>query len=457
MALEITSPNSYSFPKGLAVYDGVTADGGFPPYVFSTESELPAGVELTSNGSLRGLTTTAQTKTINLVVTDSNADTATKTITMTVFNLPVGSALYAWGYAKYGQLGQKSLEEFIDSPVHVGSYLGWKSVYGGFFGGAGIKENGTLWLWGRNAYGTIGDNTSKTRKTPVQTVYKKKSWKEISISGHVAAIKNNGTLWMWGSGTSGQLGDNKSKNKSIPAQTVAGGTDWKQTSCGLNHTAAIKTDGTLWTWGDNAYGQLGTNSVIAVSSPVQTISGGTNWKQVSCGHLHTAEIKEDGTLWLWGKNNNFIPDGRKGALGDNTIIDRSSPVQTIALGTDWKSVSCGFNFTAAIKNDNTLWLWGDNSSGQLGTDSVIHTSSPVQTIAGGTDWNKIDCGVLHVSALKQDGTLWLWGFNYNGQIGDLGINGLGNVSSPVQTIMGGTGWYNVSAGAYNTYGIYKTL
>ena len=457
MALEITSPNSYSFPKGLGVYDNFSAKGGIPPYVFSTESELPDGVEFDNLGRIRGLTTTTQTKTINLVVTDSNNSTATKTITMTVFNLPAGSALYAWGYGRNGQLGEKNRGIKIDSPIQIGSFLKWKKVFGGFLGGAGIKEDGTLWLWGDNSYGTIGDRTTKNRKTPTQTVFKKKNWKEVSITTHVAAIKENGTLWMWGNGISGQLGDNESKKKAVPTQTVTGGKNWKQASCGLNHTAAIKTDGTLWCWGHNNYGQLGINSTVRKSSPVQTITGGTDWKQVSCGHHHTAAIKNDGSLWLWGKNDAFIDDNHKGALGDNTTINKSSPVQTIAGGNDWKYVSCGYDFTAAIKNDNTLWLWGNNGYGQLGINSIIPTSSPVQTIAGGTNWEKIDCGLLHIAAKKEDGTLWLWGCNIEGQIGDYGINGLTDVSSPVQTIMGGTGWYDFSAGASNTYAIYKTL
>ena len=102
---------------------------------------------------------------------------------------------------------------------------------------------------------------------------------------------SGGTLWTWGHNYYGQLGDNTTTNKSSPVQTISAGTDWKQVSCGLFHTSAIKTDGTLWTWGRNGYGQLGDNSTIAKSSPSQTISGGTNWKQVTAGGYHTAVIK----------------------------------------------------------------------------------------------------------------------------------------------------------------------
>ena len=153
-----------------------------------------------------------------------------------------------------------------------------------------------------------------------------------------------GSLWTWGYNDYGGLGDNTNTRKSSPVQTIAAGTNWKQVSCGDSHTSAIKTDGTLWVWGWNYFGQLGDNTTASKSSPVQTISGGTNWKQVAGGGAHTAAIKTDGTLWSWGYNG-------AGQLGDNTTIAKSSPVQTISAGTDWKQVAGGASHTAAIKDD----------------------------------------------------------------------------------------------------------
>ena len=120
----------------------------------------------------------------------------------------------------------------------------------------------------------------------------------------------SGLLWVWGTGDSGALGNNAVANQSSPLQTVAGGTNWKQVSCGTSYTGAVKTDGTLWVWGVNTNGRLGNNSVLHQSSPVQTVAGGTNWKQVACSIYHTAAIKTDGTLWLWGS-------GTGGRLGTN--------------------------------------------------------------------------------------------------------------------------------------------
>jgi alpha-tubulin suppressor-like RCC1 family protein len=142
------------------------------------------------------------------------------------------------------------------------------------------------------------------------------------------------------------MGNNARTKQSSPVQTIAGGTNWKYVSCGGSNTAAIKTDCTLWTWGGNSYGQLGDNSRNSASSPIQTISGGANWKTVSISSGgYTGAIKTDGTLWMWGNNTN-------GTLADGTSANKSSPVQTIAGGTNWKYIACGKRAVVAL---NGTW------------------------------------------------------------------------------------------------------
>jgi len=305
-----------------------------------------------------------------------------------------------------------------------------------------------LWLWGYNGYGQLGDNTNISRSSPVQTIAGGENWRMVSAGHyHTAAVKTDGTLWSWGANQYGQLGDTTSTHRSSPIQTVAGGTTWKQVSAARYLTAAIKTDGTLWIWGRNQYGQLGDNTVVSKSSPVQTTAGGTNWKQVSAWLWMTAAIKTDGTLWTWGQNN-------YGELGDNTITHRSSPVQTVAGGTNWRLVSAGYYQTSAIKTDGTLWLWGYNGGGGLGDNTITHRSSPVQTVAGGTNWKQVSgAGFtigLNTAAVKTDGSLWLWGTNLFGGLGD---NTITHRSSPVQTVAGGTNWKQVAEGYYHTAAI----
>ena len=201
------------------------------------------------------------------------------------------------------------------------------------------------------------------------------------------------TLLTWGLNSTGQLGDNTSIDRSTPVTTLAGGANWKQVAGGYQHTTAIKTDGTLWTWGGNDFGALGDNTSINRSTPVTTFAGGTNWKQVAGGNQHTAAIKTDGTLWTWGYN-------YYGQLGDNTTTDRSTPVTTFAGGTNWKQVSGGgYAHTAAIKTDGTLWTWGFNTSGQLGDNTTTDRLIPVTTFAGGTNWKQVAGGINHTAAL----------------------------------------------------------
>lgn len=352
--------------------------------------------------------------------------------------------LWLWGKNSDGQLGIND-RVHRSSPIQtISGGTNWKLVASGAYANYAIKTDGTLWAWGANNLGQLGDNTTLPKSSPIQTISGGSNWKLVANGSYaVASIKTDGTLWMWGTGLDGVLGDNTVVSKSSPIQTVAGGTTWKQVALGLAHTVAVKTDGTLWAWGRNGVGQLGTNDQTHRSSPVQTISGGTNWKQVAAGSIWSAAIKTDGTLWTWGSN-------LSGYLGTNDRVHRSSPVQTVAGGTNWKSVFANRLHTAAIKTDGTLWSWGTNSSGQLGCGDVVDRSSPVQTVSGGTNWKYLATGYFMTAAIKTDGTLWVWGNNGNGQLGD---NTVISKSSPIQTIAGGTNWKAITAGYTQMQGI----
>jgi alpha-tubulin suppressor-like RCC1 family protein len=350
----------------------------------------------------------------------------------------VGDTLLTWGVNTSGRLGNNTA---TNRSIPVTTFAGgtnWKQVAGGNSHTAAIKTDGTLWTWGVNGDGQLGTNNTTDRSTPVTTFAGGTNWKQVAGGGnHTAAIKTDGTLWTWGFNSTGQLGDNTTISRSTPVTTFAGGTNWKQvTGGGGNHTAAIKTDGTLWTWGLNDNGQLGNNTVTSRSTPVTTFAGGTNWKQVSGGGYNTAAIKTDGTLWIWGRND-------YGQLGDNTTTQRNTPVTTFAGGTNWKQVSCGFLHNAAIKTDGTLWTWGFNSYGRLGINNQTTRSTPVTTFAGGTNWKQVACGGFqYTSAIKTDGTLWTWGRNSFGQLGD---NTTTQRFTPVTTFAGGTNWKQVDA------------
>jgi alpha-tubulin suppressor-like RCC1 family protein len=354
--------------------------------------------------------------------------------------------LWGWGLNSFGNLGVNDTNTRCTPVTTSTGGANWKQVSGGKNHTAAIKTDGTLWTWGYNISGQIGDLSTTNRLVPVTTFAGGTNWKQVSCGeSHTAAIKTDGTLWTWGNNTNGQIGDNTTINNRItPVTTFTGGTNWKQVDCGGYFTAAIKTDGTLWTWGNNAYGKLGINNTTQQATPVQVFGSATNWKQVACGVNHIAAIKIDGTLWIWGRNNNS-------QLGVNDTTQRITPVTTFAGGTNWKQVSCGGvgagGHTAAIKTDGTLWTWGRNTEGALGNNTFSVGSSPVTTFAGGTNWKQVDCGGAFTSAIKTNGTLWTWGNNTNAQ---LGLNDITTRATPAQISTGTTNWKLVSSGGYHT-------
>ena len=356
------------------------------------------------------------------------------------------AGLWGWGAAGAGGLGNNTTTPNVSSPVQtVAGGTNWKQVVAGSNFIGAIKTDGSLWMWGGGTYGQLGTGNTTGQSSPVQTVAGGTNWIQVSSGGTyatVGAIKTNGTLWTWGQNNYGQLGTNNTTDTSSPVQTVAAGTNWKFISTGGRAQAAIKTDGTLWMWGQNNYGNLGTNDRTNRSSPIQTVAGGTNWQSVSCGasSMITGAIKSDGTLWTWGLG------GYYGALGANNLINYSSPIQTIAGGTNWKQVSAGGYYMGAVKTDGTLWMWGNNNYGNLGDNTTTAKSSPIQTIAGGTNWKQLSSGQQNCAAIKTDGTLWGWGTNANGQ---LSVNDTTPRSSPVQIYGGGTNWRQVSIGTQN--------
>ena len=341
--------------------------------------------------------------------------------------------LFTFGWNNSSQLGINNTTNSLTPVTTFAGGTTWKQVSAGNQHTAAVKTDGTLWSWGSAANGRLGTNdTTPTRSTPVTTFSGGTDWKQVSCGEyHTAAIKTDGTLWSWGVNYAGQLGINNTTTRSTPVTTFAGGNNWKSVACGTDFTAAIKTDGSLWTWGLNSSGQLGIDNTNNRLIPVTTFAGGNTWKSVSAGGGYTAAIKTDGSLWVWGSNT----DGR---LGTNDTNTRTTPVTTFAGGNNWKSVAVGDRHTAAIKTDGSLWTWGRNPFGQLGTNDITpNRLTPVTTFAGGTNWKSVSVAYSQIVAIKTDGTLWTCGGNNNGQ---LGINNTANRSVPVTTFAGGNNW-----------------
>lgn len=347
--------------------------------------------------------------------------------------------LYAWGTNSSGELGLGNTTAY-SSPKQVGTTESWASVEGGRGSfTAGIKTDGTLYLWGANGSGQLGLGNTTGYSSPKQ-VGALTTWYKVSTGGaFTVSIKTDGTLWSWGLNNYGQLGHSNYANRSSPVQ-VGALTTWASlaTPMSSNSALAIKTDGTLWAWGNNASGQLGLNDTNTRSIPVQ-VGALTTWSKVTCSQRSTTAVKTDGTLWSWGNNGN-------GQLGlDSAAYSYSSPKQVGAL-TNWLTVAGGYNSVMAIKTDGTLWAWGANAQGTLGDGTTYTRSSPVQ-IGALTTWLLLSLGNYGGLARKTDGTLWTWGGNSTGA---LGLGNTTNYSSPKQVGVLTT-WLSVARSASSSF------
>jgi len=354
------------------------------------------------------------------------------------------TTLYAWGYNRCGELGD-STAACRSSPVQeIASTTVWKQVNAGGGTTHGIKNDGTLWGWGCGGTGSIGDGTITTISSPVQEITSSTAWCELSKGGSLSfmtAIKADGGLYAWGSGVCGVLANSNVINISSPVQEISVST-WIKAANGRCHALGIKTEGSLWAWGNGSCGKLGNESAANTSSPIQEISSSTNWCDVAGAWQNSLGIKTDGTLWGWGIN--FC-----GNNGDGTSTPRSSPVQEISSSTNWAQVSAGNYKTNALNNLGQIFSFGYNANGELGNGIVNFgiTPSPSQEFTSSTNWCGVDSGFCHVSAVKSDGTLWGWGKGDCGAIGDGTTIGR---CSPVQELTSAADWYRVSAGVLYT-------
>ena len=331
--------------------------------------------------------------------------------------------LYSWGNNNYGQLGLGNTTNY-SSPKQVGSSVSdWLSVAGGQYTFSGRKNNGTIWScgWGVSNYGNLGHGNALNYSSPKQ-IGALTTWASLIVGPNITfGVTTSGALWAWGRGTLGGLGLGNVTSYSSPKQ-VGALTNWSIGSGGQSMAAFIKTDGTLWTWGGNFYGGLGLSNITNYSSPKQ-VGSGTYWTQISINDEYSmVALRTGGTLWSWGLNSS-------GELGLGNITNYSSPKQVGAL-TTWVSISAGRDSVLAVKTDGTLWSWGSNTYGRLGLGNTTNYSSPKQ-VGALTTWLTIAAGEYGrgMVAKKTDGTLWTWGGN---DFGQLGLGDITNRSSPTQ-------------------------
>jgi alpha-tubulin suppressor-like RCC1 family protein len=358
------------------------------------------------------------------------------------FGIALGNdgSTWIWGSNGNGELGIGGgpVEEL---PEEVINLTGVTAVAAGDQHSVALRSDGTVWSWGSNAFGQFGNgattNVASSTPTPASVL---SGVTALSAGGnHGLAIRSNGSVWAWGHNINGQIGNGSAADVGIstPIQVNVLSGVFTEISAGFAHNLALKNDGTVWAWGWNAFGQIGNgNTTTPVTNPIQ-VPGLTGMTAVSAGFWNSMALRNDGTVWVWGANGSGqVGNGSAGA----TPV--SSPFQVPGLGV-MKAVAVGNLHSLAVQNDGTVWAWGDNTQGQIGNGGTASpVLAPVQ-IPGLSGITALSAGPSFSEALKNDGTVWAWGQNASGQLGDGTTTALR--TNPVQTL-GLSGVTSFSAG-----------
>lgn len=317
--------------------------------------------------------------------------------------------VWTWGGNFDKALGYDTISGYTTYPAKVNELSGIVDIAAGILHSAVLKNNGTVWTWGENANGQLGDGTTTSRYTPVM-VQGLSGIVDISCGGKTTlAVKNDGTLWAWGDNSYGQVGDGIDAIVKTPVQVrdisnlaaIAGGGD---------HVLALTRDGKVYAWGQNDFGQIGDGTIFNTSTPTYIMSGASS---IEAGMMDSYAIKSDGSAWAWGYN-------ASGQLGDGTYTHKKYPNKMIGI-LDVKAISGKWSHTIVLKTDGTVWVCGSSMYGQLG-DGVTWSSTnkeplliPLSGISGARD---VSGGSSYTIVLLQDGSVWGCGLDNYGQIGD---------------------------------------
>jgi alpha-tubulin suppressor-like RCC1 family protein len=306
----------------------------------------------------------------------------------------------------------------------------WVKVEAGAEFSVALKSDGTIWAWGFNGNGQLGAGEN-TEMEPIQ-VGTDSDWADIFVGAlSTFALKEDGSLWGWGFNFYGNLGLGHMQTSVRSPQQVGNDTSWLDLSVGVAHTLGLKKDSSLWSFGWNEYGQLGHSAGTDVNVPTQVDSH--KYIDIAAGRLHNMAIRSDRTLWGWGSNEVM----QVGSKFDTSVVWVPTMIDS---SKEWMNVECGFQYSAAQKLDSTLYTWGFNGNGQLGHGNAGNIIGVPTIVDSMKQWRQVSAGASFMHAILDDGSLWGWGFNGLGQLGN-GSNS--QRSSPVQ-IGQDTSWEIVS-------------
>ncbi|MEO0247977.1 MAG: RCC1 repeat-containing protein [candidate division WOR-3 bacterium] len=351
-------------------------------------------------------------------------------------------SLWCWGENAEGHLGDGSTT-LRSRPVGVVSLeKGVVQVATGWDHACAVKDDSTLWCWGYNAYGQLGVGNRINSSIPIQVTALENHVVQVECGDQfTCALKDDGTLWCWGYNSYGQLGDGSESSKDMPVQVNVPVEKIVALSPGGNHTCVLAQDGVVWCWGINTYGQLGNGSYGPNQKTPQAIhSLGTDNVEITAGEYHTCVRKRDYSVYCWGFN-------RFGQIGNGTVRHpHLLPVRVRDLPGPAREVVVSYNFSCALLEDNTIWCWGYNSDGQLGNGTTNIAWGPCQSLLLGSDNVQIALGAYFACVLKENGSVFCLGDNEWGQLG----NGTTSSNSLVPVQVSGLGPADaIKAGSYH--------
>jgi len=380
--------------------------------------------------------------------------------------------LYGWGHNSFGQLGDgTSTDHYVPMPVDMSGVLSGKIVTAIAAGGVhtvALTSDGKVYDWGYNGSGQLGDGTTTNRSRPVAVDMSRVLLGKIvtSISGglfHTVALASDGRVYAWGDNTYGQLGDGTTTSSTTPVAVQMIGALSRQTVIAIagaeSHTVALTSEGKVYGWGRNNEGELGDGTTISRTTPVAVdMSGALSGKVVTAitvGDEHTVALTSDGRVYAWGRNT-------YGQLGDGTFTNRTTPVAVntsgVLSGKIVTAIAAGGDHTVALTSDGQVFDWGNNSYGQLGNGTIAHNSMPVAAFSGGVLAGKIvtaiAAGGVHTLARISDGRVYAWGNNSYGELGDGTITSRTTpVAVNMNSVLSGQVVTALAAGYYHTIGL----
>ena len=325
-------------------------------------------------------------------------------------------------------------------------------IAAGFFHSLALKADGSVWAWGYNGSGQLGDGSKIERVAPVEVLPPGSGVIQIAAGKiYSLALKADGSVWAWGNNAWGQMGDGTKINRLSPISVLPPGSNVIKIAAGKDFAFALKKDGSVWGWGTNDSHQLGPDKTdnlgepeYFIRSPIEVMAAGSGVIEIAPGNRFALALKRDGSVWAWGNN-------ERGQLGTGTQGERKwPPVQTLQLSRGVIAISAGTRFSVALKKDGSLWTWGNNGFGQLGDGSMNDRSSPQRILPAGSGVIALATGVSHTLALKKNGSVWAWGTNNAGQLGNgtawtresVKLHDLAGVPkqlSPLQVVLPGSG------------------